>query len=125
MAHTSNERERLLAEARAAHREAQRERSRAGKLAGRIARKLHHTLKTARAQLDAERAEFEARVARFNATQAQFNAASAADRERQRAAWTDLDARQKRLTAEWEEAARYQAEQAAALDARAREVAAR
>jgi chromosome segregation ATPase len=125
MAHTSKERDRLLAEARAAHREAERERSRAKKLGGRIARKLHHTLKTAREQLDAERAEFEARVARFNATQAQFNAASSADRERQRATWADLDARQKRLAAEWEEAARYQAEQAAVLDARAAELSAR
>ena len=123
MAHTSNERERLLTEARAAHREAERERSRRESSPAESPAS-STTRSRPPAQLDAERTEFEARVARFNATQAQFNAASAADRERQ-AAWTDLDARQKRLAAEWAEAAKYQAEQAAALDARAREVAAR
>jgi chromosome segregation ATPase len=125
MGHSSDERERLLAEARAAHRDAERERSRAKKLATRLARKLHHTLATARAQLAAERDAFEARVARFNATQSEFNAASAADRDRQRAAWADLDARQKRMAGEWEEANRFQAEQSAALDARAAELTAR
>lgn len=125
MAHSSNERERLLAEARSAHRDAQRERSRAKKLASRFARKLHHTLATARVQLDADRAALDERVAKFNAVQSEFNASAATDRERQRAAWADLDARQKRLAAEWEEASRYQAEQAAALDARAAELTAR
>src|SRR5437763_11130172 len=94
MAHTHDERERLLAEARAAHRDADCERARARKLAARLARKLHHVLATARAQLDADRAALDARTATFNAAQSEFNAASAADRDRQRAAWADLDARQ-------------------------------
>lgn len=68
---------------------------------------------------------FDARAARFNDVQSAFNAASAADRDRQRAAWAALDARQKRLAAEWDEATRFHAEQAAALDARAAELAAR
>ena len=123
--HTSDERERLLAEARTAHREADRERNRARKLAARLARKLHHTLNTARAQLDAERAALDARVAKFNATQSEFNATAAVDRDRQRAAWADLAARQKRLAAEHEETNRFQAEQAAALDSRTAELAAR
>lgn len=67
----------------------------------------------------------DARAARFNDVQSAFNAASAADRDRQRAAWAALDARQKRLAAEWDEATRFHAEQAAALDARAAELAAR
>lgn len=67
----------------------------------------------------------DARAARFNDVQSAFNAASAADRDRQRAAWAALDARQKRLAAEWDEATRFHAEQAAALDARAAERAAR
>ncbi|MBN9119280.1 MAG: hypothetical protein J0I06_08985, partial [Planctomycetes bacterium] len=125
MAHTQDDRDRLLAEARAARRDAERERNRARRLGSRLARRLHHTLSAARAQFDADRAQFEARVAKFNQVQSEFNAASAADRERQRAAWTELDARQKRLAAEWEEASRYQAEQTAALDARAAELAAR
>ena len=127
MAHTQNEREaeRLLAEARAAHRTADRERSRARKLAGRLARRRQHTFSAARARLDADRAALDARAARFNETQSNFNAAAATDRDRQRTAWTDLAARQQRLADEWEEMNRFHADQAAALDARAAGLAAR
>ena len=38
-----------------------------------------------------------------------FNAGAAADRDRQRAAWAELDVRQKRLAAEGEEATRFHA----------------
>ncbi len=127
MAHTENEceRDQLLAEARAAHRTADCERSRARKLGARLARRLRHTLDTARAQLDADRQAIDARVARFNEAQSNFNAASATDRDRQRAAWTELAARQKRLADEWNEVNRFHASQAAALDARATDLAAR
>jgi chromosome segregation ATPase len=125
MIQTDEDRERLLSEARTAHRDADRERSRARRLAGRIARKLNHTYAAARAQFDADRAKLDARIAAFNAVQSAFNAASAADRDRQRAAWADLDARQKRLSAEWEESARFHTAQSAALDARAAELSAR
>ncbi len=143
MAHTTDERERrlaereravaadetearrLLAEARSAHRAAERERARTRKLAGRVAAKLHHSRSAARAQLDADRAALDARTARFDAAQTTFHTAAAADRDRQRTAWADLAARQKRLAAEWEEATRFHAEQARVLDARAAELAAR
>ncbi|AMV29583.1 Chromosome partition protein Smc [Gemmata sp. SH-PL17] len=113
------EAERLLAEARTAHRNAERERSRARKIAGRLSRRVERTLDSARAQLDADRMVLEARVARFNETQSTFNSTMAADRARLREAWTDLAARQKRSVEEWDEASRFQADQAAALDARA------
>lgn len=119
------DRDALLAAARAAHRDAERERSRARRLAVRLARKLQHTLSVARAQLDAERAEFEVRVQKFNAVQSRFNAEAAAITEHQRAAWEGVAARQKRLDTEHDEANRYHAEQSAALDARASELAAR
>lgn len=114
---------RLLAEARAAHRDADRERARVQRLMGRFARKLHHTLAIARAALDKDRAALNARAALFDAVRSEFHTTSAADREQLRAAWADLDSRQKRLAAEWEEAARFHAEQGAALEARARELA--
>ncbi len=125
MAHAQDERDHLLTEARAAHRAADRERNRVRKLAGRLTRKIHHTLATARAQLDAERAEFEARVTRFNAVQSEFNATAATARDHLRAAWADLDARQARMTAEFDETNRFHADQAKALDARAAELTAR
>lgn len=143
MAHTPEERERrlaereravaadetaakrLLAEAQAAHRESDRERNRARQLAARYARKLRHTLTAARAELDSDRAAIDAKVAKFTAAQSEFHLASATDRDRLRNAWTALEARQKRLAEEWEETNRFQAEQAAALDARARDLAAR
>lgn len=127
MAHSPDQREanRLLAEARAAHRAADRERARAHKLAGRLARKLKHTLTAARAQLDADRATVDAKIAKLNETQSAFHTASAADRDTLRGAWADLEARQKRLTAEWDETNRFHADQAAALDARASELAQR
>jgi chromosome segregation ATPase len=115
---------RLLAEARTAHRDADRERARVQRLMGRFARKMRHTLTTARTQLDNDRAALDTRAARFLKVQTEFHTASTADRERQRAAWADLDSRQKRLAAEWEEATRFHAEQSAALDARAKELAA-
>jgi chromosome segregation ATPase len=134
MAHPPEEREqrpaardearRLLAEARAAHREAERERDRARKLAARISRKMQQTLDTARAQIDADRAAIDVKIAKFNELQSEFHTEVAADRARRREAWADLDARQKRLAAEWEETNRFHAEQAAALDARAAEQAA-
>jgi hypothetical protein len=116
---------RHLAEARAAHRAAERERTRASKLGGRIARKLHHAFSEARARLDADRAALDTRTAHFNKAQSEFHAASAAERDHQRTAWAALAARQKRLAAEWDETNRFQADQAAALDARATELAAR
>jgi chromosome segregation ATPase len=116
---------RLGAVARAAHRAAERERNRARKLGARIARKLHHAFSEARARLDADRAALDARAERFNAAQSEYHAASAADRDRQRTARAELTARQKRLAAEWAETNRFQAQQAAALDARATELAAR
>lgn len=123
------ERERAVAaneaEARQLLAEAEQERNRAHKLGEQIARKLHHALTTARAQLDSERAAFDARLAQFNHLQSEFHSASAVDRDRQRAAWADLAARQKRLTAEFDETNRFHAEQSAALDARAAELAAR
>jgi chromosome segregation ATPase len=125
MGQAQDERERLLAEARAAHREADRERNRARKLATRLARKLRHTLTTARAQIEADRAAIDAKIAKLNKTQSDFHAASAADRDQLRDAWAELEARQKRLAQEWEEANRFQAEQAAASAARAAELAAR
>lgn len=109
---------RLLAEARAAHRDADRERARVQRLMGRFTRRLHHTLTAARAELEKDRAALNARVALFDAIQSDFHAASAADRDQRQAAWAELNARQKRLAAEWEETARFHAEQSAALDAR-------
>jgi chromosome segregation ATPase len=125
MAHTLEERERLLSEARTAHREANRERNRVRKLAGRYSRKLHATLATARAQIESDRLAIDAKIAKLNQSRSDFHAASAADRDQLRDAWSELEARQKRLTEEWEEANRFQAEQAAALAARAEEFAAR
>ena len=84
----------------------------------------HTTDGRERRQAERERA-LDARAARFNEVQSAFNAASAADRDRQRGAWAALDARQKRLAAEWDEATRFHAEEAAALAARAAELAAR
>ncbi len=132
MTHTQNDRgqikaeaERLLADARAAHRTADRERARARKLAGRIARRLQHTLASARAQLDADRQALDARTARFNQAQSDFHTAAATERDRLRDAWADLAARQTRLAEEWDETNRFHADQAATLDARAAELAAR
>ncbi len=84
----------------------------------------HTTDERERRLAERERA-LDARAARFNEVQSTFNAASAADRDRQRSAWAELDVRQKRLAAEWEEATRFHAEQAVTLDARAAELAAR
>lgn len=50
---------------------------------------------------------------------------SADERDRLRTAWAELEARQKRLAAEWDETNRFHAEQSAALDARAAELHAR
>src|SRR5579883_474072 len=125
VAANESEAARLLAEARAAHREADRGRNRARKLAARYARKLRHTLSTARAKLDADRAAIDAKVAKFTAARSQFHLTSAADHDRLRQAWSDLEARQKRLAEEWEETNSFQAEQAANLDARAHDLAAR
>lgn len=125
MAHTLEERERLLSEARTAHREANRERNRVRKLAGRYSRKLHATLAGAHAQIETDRAAIDAKIAKLNQSRSDFHAASAADRDQLRDAWSELEARQNRLTEEWEEANRFQAEQAAALAARAEELAAR
>lgn len=119
------EAERLLADARAAHRTADRERTRARKLAGRLARRIQHALAAARTQLDADRRTLDARTARFNEAQSDFHTAAAAERDRLRDAWADLAARQTRLAEEWGEANRFQAGQAAALDARAADLAAR
>lgn len=122
MAHTPENRDALLSAARTAHRDAERERARAKRLAARLSRKLQHTFDAERAKLDAERTEFELRVAKFNATQSRFNTESAEVAERQRLAWADVAARQKRLDAEHDEANRYHTEQATALDARATEL---
>src|SRR5262245_39209629 len=105
MAHPPEEREakRLLAEARTAHRDAERERNRVRNLAARLARKMRHTLATARAQIDTDRAAIDAKIAKLNATQTEFHKEAAEDRERRAAAWAELDQRQKRLAAEWEE----------------------
>jgi chromosome segregation ATPase len=119
------EAKRLLAEARAAHREADRERNRARKLAGRIARRMQHALSAARARIDADRAAIDAKVAKFTTAQSEFHTASAADRARLREAWAEFEARQKRLAEEWDEVNNFQARQAAALDARAAELTAR
>lgn len=125
MSHAANERNRLLAEARAAHREAERERARARKLTARLARRLQNTLATARAQIDADRAAIDAKIAKLAEAQSEFHTQAAADREQRREAWADLEARRKRLSAEWEETNRFHAEQAAALAARTEEQAAR
>jgi chromosome segregation ATPase len=119
------ESQRLLTEARAAHRAADRERNRARKLADRLARKVQHALETARAQLDIDRAAVAAQIAKLNEARSAFHAASAAERDRCSESWRELDARQKRLTAEWEETNRFHADQTAALGARAAELAAR
>ena len=116
---------RLLAEARADRRTAARERDRARRLGARIARKLRHTLATARAQLDADRTAIDAKVAKLTEAQSEFQLEVAADRERRRAEWADLETRRARLAAEWEETNKFHAEQAAALDARAAELATR
>lgn len=116
---------RLLAEARAAYRDADRERARARRLGGRLARRVRHALAAARAQIDADRAASDARIHRFNEVQSEFHTTSAADRDRLRDAWSDLETRQKRLAAEWEEASRFQTEQAAALDMQRAELTAR
>ncbi|HEY1187967.1 MAG TPA: hypothetical protein VGE74_09935, partial [Gemmata sp.] len=116
---------RLLAEARNAHRTAVRERSRARKLASRLSRHLKYTFDRAHAQLAADRAALEAKIERFNETQSGFNSTTATDRDRLRDSWAELHARQKRLTDEWDEVNRFHAEQAAALDARTAELAAR
>lgn len=125
MTQTPENRDALLSAARAAHRDAERERARAKKLVARLSRKLQHTFDAERAKLDAERAEFELRVTKFNAVQSRFNAESAEVAERQRLAWADVAARQKRLDAEHDEANRYHTAQSAALDARAEALAAR
>jgi DNA repair exonuclease SbcCD ATPase subunit len=83
---------------------------------------MQHALDTARAQLDADRTVLDAQVAQLGATRSEFHVASATDRDRRAEAWSDLDARQKRLAAEWEETNRFHAEQAAALAARASEL---
>src|SRR5438477_110687 len=105
MALTPEEREskRLLAEARAVHRDAERERARVRGLAARLARKMRHALTTARAQLDIDRAAVDSKIAKLNETQTAFHTEAAADRERRRDAWAELESRQKRLAAEWEE----------------------
>ena len=145
MAHTPDEREQRLAarERAVAANEAEtqrklcsrrragrapaagRERNRARNLAARFARKFKHSLDATREKLDADRAAVEAQIAKLNRARSEFHAESAADRARRREAWSALDARQKRLTAEWEETNRFHAEQTAALSARAAELAAR
>jgi chromosome segregation ATPase len=120
-----SEARRLLAGARAAHREAERERTRARKLGARLARKWAHALDADRVRVATDRAAVDARIAQLNKARSEFHAAAAADRARRAEAWADVAARQKRLTAEWEEANRFHADQAAALDARAADLAAR
>lgn len=119
------EAKRLLAEARSAHRTAHRERNRARKLTARLARRLKHGFDSARAQLEADRAALEERIERFNEAQSNCHSTVAVDRDRLRDAWAEFAARQKRLAAEWDEVNRFHADQAAALDARAADVAAR
>jgi chromosome segregation ATPase len=119
------EAKRLLAEARADRRNAERERGRARGLATRFARKLHHALATARAQLDADQRAVAEQTRKLNGTRSEFHAAAAAERDRQRDMWAAVEAHQRRMAAEWEEANRYFAAQSAALDARAAELAAR
>jgi chromosome segregation ATPase len=116
---------RLLAEARAARRAAERERGRARKLGARLARKWRHALDAARTRLEADRAAAAAQAARLNEARSEFHAAAAADRARRAEAWAALSAREKRLTAEWQESNRFHADQSAALDARAADLAAR
>lgn len=116
---------RLLSEARAAHRTADRERARAKKLAARFSRHLKSAFDRAQAQLEADRAALEAKIERFNLTQSEFNTTVAFDRDRLRESWNELHARQKRLADEWGEVNRFHADQAASLDARAADLAAR
>ncbi|MCI0703840.1 MAG: hypothetical protein L0241_22500 [Planctomycetia bacterium] len=110
---------RLVSETRAVHRSADRERSRARRLASRFARKLHTTLTAARAQLDADRKALTEQVERLNKAQSEFQIEKAEERDRLRAAWADLEARQKRIVAEWDEANRHFADQSATLKAQA------
>ena len=117
--------DKLLADARVAHRTADNERTRARRLAARFARRFRHTLATARTQLDSDRQAVDTRIARLNAAQSEFHTTAAADRDRMREAWAALDARQRRVAAEWDEANRHHAAEAAAVASRAAELAAR
>jgi len=113
---------RLLAAARAAHREADRARARAHKLGARIARRLQHALAAARARIDADRAAIDAKITKYNESLSAFHTEAAADRAARAAAWAELEVRQKRLAADWDETNRFHGDQAAALDARAAEL---
>jgi chromosome segregation ATPase len=116
---------RLLADARAAHRTADRARTRARKLGARIARSFQSSLETGRARLDADRSALEEKIAKWNEARSEFHAAVAAERDRRTAAWADLAAQRKRLTAEWDETNRFHTEQAAVLAARETDLAMR
>jgi hypothetical protein len=76
-------------------------------------------------QLARRERELAAGVARLNAVRSEFHLAAAAVRDRLREAWAAVESQQKRAAAEWAEANRYFTAQAAALDARAAELARR
>lgn len=89
------------------------------------ARRLLSEARSAHRTLERTRKALEARVGRFNKVQSDFNVTTATDRDRLRDSWAEFHSRQKRLADEWDEVNRFHAEQAAALDARAGELAAR
>jgi chromosome segregation ATPase len=124
--------DRLLAEARAAHRDAARDRDRARRLAGRFVRSAKHRYAAARKELDAREAKLAAERERLNADLArlvelrsEFHTTAAATRDRLRDAWAAVESQQSRAAEEWTEADRYFTEQTAQLDARAAELARR
>lgn len=126
------EADRLLAEMQDAHVEATRERNRARKLAPRFVRWVKHRHAADRQRLAedekllaAERDKLAGEFARLVSLRSEFHAAAAATRDRLRDAWAAVEAQQQRAGVDWAEAEKYFAGQAAELDARAAEVAAR
>jgi hypothetical protein len=123
---------RLKREAAALHREADRERDRSRKTVARFVRQFEYKWADTRRQFEgdlgafaAEKERHAAAVARFEAARSDLHIQAAADRDRRREAWAAVEARQKRVAAEWAEANEVAAKREAALDARAAELAAR
>ncbi len=126
------EADRLLAEARTAHREATETRNRTRRLAARFVRFVKHRHAETRRKLDreaaelaAERERFAAQVSHLNAVRSEFHTTAVAARDRLRDAWATVETQQKRAATEWAEANHYFTAQTEALDARATDLARR
>ena len=84
-----------------------------------------HILGEQESQIVAERDRVAGEFERLINLRSEFHAAAAATRDRLRDAWAAVEAQQQRAAADWSEAERYYAEQAAQLEVRAIEVAKR